>query len=55
MRIVRNDEVAGSTPVSSTIFHSADDLASASSDWIARRRTQLDVVIYAFQISCRKV
>jgi hypothetical protein len=49
MRIVRNDEVAGSTPVSSTIFHSADDLASASSDWIARRRTQLDVVIDASQ------
>jgi hypothetical protein len=30
-------------------FTSADDLASVSSDWIAGRRTQLDVVIDASQ------
>jgi hypothetical protein len=41
-------------------FTSADDLASESSDWIAGRRTQLDVFIDADHsmedpISCRKV
>ena len=30
-------------------FTSGDDVASASSDWITGRRTQLDVVIDALQ------
>jgi hypothetical protein len=35
-------------------FTSADDLASVSSDWIAGRSTQLDVVIDASQTTAWK-
>src|SRR6266705_6840138 len=35
----------GSLMSTGAFFTSADDLASVSSDWIAGRRTQLDVVI----------